>query len=148
MHCMNLRHLRRAYQFVDDTASALVTMVCFPGIVAYRPGNGREGGEDDGYRTRRICTAEVVVGWANRAEPVRRRRGDPPLEAGAVAVARNWTWGPGDWDVSLREAVEARRKAGGISTPLLVAGGMAGVAGVAGVAAVAGYMQAQAMNMM
>lgn len=140
MHCINLKHLRRAYDFFDDTASALVTMVCFPGIVAYRPGNGREGGEDDGYRTRRVCTAEVVVGWANRAPPIRRQNGDQPTEIGAMV--RNWTWGPGDWDISLREAVEARRKSRGLSTPLLVAGGVAG----AGIAAVAGYMQAQAMN--
>lgn len=140
MHCLNLKHLRRAYDFVDDTARALVTMVCFPGIVAYRPGNGREGGEDDGYRTRRVCTAEVVVGWANRAQPIRRQFGDQPMEVGAMV--RNWTWGPGDWDISLREAVETRRKSRGISTPLLVAGGVAG----AGIAAVAGYMQAQAMN--
>ncbi|SLM38937.1 hypothetical protein LPUS_09344 [Lasallia pustulata] len=135
MHCMNLKHLRDAYAFVDDTASALVTMVCFPGIVAYRPGNGRQGGDDDGYRTRRICTAEVLVGWANRAPPVTRARGAQPREAGTAA--RNWRWGPGDWDVSLREAVEARRKAKGVS-PLLVA---------AGIAAVAGFVQAQVSSM-
>ena len=141
MHCINLRHLRRAYTYVDDTASALVTMVCFPGIVAYRPGNGREGGEDDGYRTRRICTAEVVVGWASRAAPVKRARGAQPVQPGTGM--RNWTWGPGDWDISLREAAESRQKSRGLMTPLLVAGGMAGAAGIA---AVAGYMQAQAMN--
>ena len=117
-------------------------MVCFPGIVAYRPGNGREGGEEDGYRTRRICTAEVVVGWANRARQVERVKGKQRAEEDHRG-GKNWTWGKGDWDVSLREAVEIRKKAGKRVSPLLVAGGFAGAAGVV----VAGYMQAQAMGM-
>ena len=68
--------------------------------------------------------------------------GSTALPLGARTAARNWTWGPGDWDVSLREAVEARRSSRASVTPLLVAGGVAGAAGIA----VAGYMQAQAMN--
>ncbi|KZF22074.1 hypothetical protein L228DRAFT_283261 [Xylona heveae TC161] len=44
----------------------LVKVVCFPCITAYRPGSGREGGEDDGYRMRIISRADVFLHWGSQ----------------------------------------------------------------------------------
>ncbi|KAI9719428.1 MAG: hypothetical protein M1812_003499 [Candelaria pacifica] len=51
----------------EEDKHLLVKVVCFPMIVAYRKGNGREGGREDGFRTRDICKADVWLHWARSA---------------------------------------------------------------------------------
>ncbi|KAI9705881.1 MAG: hypothetical protein M1836_005287 [Candelina mexicana] len=47
----------------EEGERAVVKIACFPQIVAYRKGNGREGGGEDGFRTRVICRADVWLRW-------------------------------------------------------------------------------------
>ncbi|KAI9877475.1 MAG: hypothetical protein M1830_003800 [Pleopsidium flavum] len=63
MSCLNKSQIKRRSNWKEDGEVPLVRIVGFPGIVAYRPGNGMEGGEEKGYRMRRVAKAEVVLEW-------------------------------------------------------------------------------------
>ncbi|MCJ1468466.1 hypothetical protein MMC07_007095 [Pseudocyphellaria aurata] len=43
----------------------VVRVAVWPSVHAYRPGSGREGGEEDGFRTRRISKSEAYVQWGS-----------------------------------------------------------------------------------
>lgn len=43
----------------------VVRVAAWPSLYAYRPGSGREGGEEDGFRTRRISKSEAYVKWGS-----------------------------------------------------------------------------------
>jgi len=63
MACMNRAQIKRQSDWKEDGEVPLVRLVGFPGVVAYRAGNGREGGEEEGLRCRRVSRAEVVLEW-------------------------------------------------------------------------------------
>lgn len=62
---LNPRQLARAEPWHEDYEEPVVRVAAWPSIFAYRPGNGREGGEEDGYRTRRIGKSEAYVKWGS-----------------------------------------------------------------------------------
>ncbi len=103
MSVMNPRAINEAGEYKEYDEVPLVRIVCFPGIVAYRPGNGRAGGEGMGFRVRRICRAEVVLEWG-----VERKIGGPP-GSNANANANREVEGKREGVVTLREAIAASK---------------------------------------
>lgn len=64
--------------FNKESHQQIVRIAAWPLIDAYRKGNGRSGGEDEGIRVRRIGRAEAYVGWSSfprTASP--RHKGKP-----------------------------------------------------------------------
>lgn len=62
---LNPRQLTQAEPWHKDHEQPVVRVAAWPSIYAYRPGNGRDGGEEDGFRTRRIGKSEAYVKWGS-----------------------------------------------------------------------------------
>ncbi|MCJ1429063.1 hypothetical protein MMC29_006976, partial [Sticta canariensis] len=62
---LNPRQLAEAEPWHEDYEEPVIRVAAWPSIFAYRPGNGREGGEEDGFRTRRIGKSEAYVKWGS-----------------------------------------------------------------------------------
>lgn len=62
---LNPGPLAEAEPWREDYEEPVIRVAAWPSIVAYRKGNGREGGEEDGFRTRRIAKSEAYVKWGS-----------------------------------------------------------------------------------
>lgn len=62
---LNPQQLAEAEPWHEDYEEPVIRVAAWPSIFAYRPGNGREGGEEDGFRTRRIGKSEAYVKWGS-----------------------------------------------------------------------------------
>lgn len=71
---LNPRQLAAAQPYREDYEQPVIRVSAWPSVFAYRPGTGREGGEEDGFRTRRIAKSEAYVKWGSLI-PFSRRAG-------------------------------------------------------------------------
>lgn len=62
---LNPQQLAKAKPTHEAYEEPVVRVAAWPSIWAYRPGNGREGGEEDGFRVRRIGKSEAYVKWGS-----------------------------------------------------------------------------------
>lgn len=62
---LNPRQLAEAEPWREDYEQPVIRVAAWPSIFAYRAGNGREGGEEDGFRIRRIGKSEAYVKWGS-----------------------------------------------------------------------------------
>lgn len=102
MACMNRAQIKRRSVWKEDGEVPLVRLVGFPGVVAYRAGNGRDGGEEEGLRSRRVGRAEVVLEWG-----VERVVGSADAGAGVVGNGNGDGGGNGNGngELTLKEAI-------------------------------------------
>lgn len=119
MNCLNKRQIKRTSNWKEDDEVPLVKIVGFPSIVAYRPGNGWEEGEDDGYRMRMVSKAEVVLEW--RIERVVPGTGDGIENGnGTTNGTGNGNGNGANGQITLKDAITRSKPSSWFRSPRLL----------------------------
>lgn len=67
-----IRARSRTARVATDRYGALTQIAVWPSITRFKPGNGIKGGESKGFRTVKICKAEVVSYWGSNDAKARK----------------------------------------------------------------------------